>query len=176
MCVSVHSPLGHQAHHLLAGFLFAVGRGTPRWNIHTVGTNTSIVWMGCSTRVSKSTTLSLLSVMKFDIDYLRGYVCCIIMFQWIGEHTTDSAVPLRSHRSSTSNRIVEVTVYGNNSTIHPDSTEDGGRSSDSVSNSRGWRPCGDTATGANVPEGENIDVLIQGTLLYEVRVYCYHVF
>ena len=57
-------------------------------------------------------------------------------------------------------RIVDVTVCGNNSTIHPDSTEDEGSSSDSVSYSRGRRACGDTATGANVPEGA-IDVLRQ---------------
>ena len=74
----------------------------PDGNIHNVGTDTSIVWMGCSTRVTKSTTLSSQSVMKFDIGYPSGYVCCIIMFQGIGELITDSTVPLRFHRSSTS--------------------------------------------------------------------------
>ena len=71
-------------------------------NIYNVGTDTSIVWMGCSTRVTKSTTLSSQSVMKFDIGYPSGYVCCNIMFEGIGELITDSTAPLRFHRSSTS--------------------------------------------------------------------------
>ena len=41
-------------------------------------------------------------------------------------------------------------VCGNNSTIHSESTEGEGSSSDSASHTRGRRACGDTAAGANV--------------------------
>ena len=73
---SVHSPFGH---------IFAVEHGTVRgtddsyweeetWSSKLSEPNAAVVWMGCSTRVPTSTTLSLQSVMKFNTDYPSGYM------------------------------------------------------------------------------------------------------
>ena len=48
--------------------------------------------------------------MKFDIGYPSGYVCCIIMFQGIGELITDFYSSIEVPKVQYIDRIVDVTM------------------------------------------------------------------
>ena len=149
----------------------------PDGNIHISGTNTSIVPMGCSTRVSKSTTLSSQSVMKFDIDYPSTTCTTSSCSKGLFSILQILHLLSRSHSTMWQQQYDPFGQYRRRKILRF-----------SFLSIRG-HPCGNETTSADVPEGAKIDVFTQESCafvvlseilgfsrLYEARVCSYHVF
>ena len=129
----------------------------PDGNIHIFGANTSIVPMGCSTRVSKSTTLYSQSVMKFDMDYPS--TTCTTSSCSKGLFSILQILHLfpRSHRNMWQQQHDPSGQYGRRRKILRFS----------FLSIRG-HPCGNKTTSADVPEGAKIDVFTQESCAFVV--------